>query len=209
MNTEDSPLDEIIEELILTHERGDPTALARLTEKHPEFEHQLTAYAVADESLSAPLSQSQLAAVVALDTPELRDRALAAARGGHAEEHSPAIAGIFARAATVGLDARQLAAATDLPRDVLVKLDRRLIALSSVPKRCLAVIADALQINAAAVQLFLAGGPGARVAAYNYAAAPPNVGQQDTFASALASSTLATREQQTAWEQVLRDEGLA
>jgi hypothetical protein len=209
MNTDDDRLDEVIEELLLARERGETAALARLTNTYPEYEHQLTAYAVAHASLSAPLSPSQIAATVALDTPGLRDRALAAAFGSTAAESAPAIPGIFARASAIGMDARQLAAATDLPRDVLVKLDRRLIALSTVPKRCLATLADALQTNAAAIQSFLAGSPGVRVAAFNYAAAPPAVGQQDTFAAALEASTLATREQQTTWQHILREEGLA
>jgi len=205
----DNQLDDLIEELLLAQERGDASALARLTATHPEYEHQLTAYAVAGASLSAPLNSGQLEAAAAIDSAELRDRALAAALGSQIEERAPAITGILARAAAVGMDARQLAAATDLPRDVLVKLDRRLVAVTSVPKRCLAALADALETSAASVWSFLASPPGARVAAFNYASAPPIVDQQETFASALASSPLATLEQQGVWRQVLRDEGLA
>jgi hypothetical protein len=206
---QDNQLDDLIEELLLAQERGDAAALARLTATYPEYEHQLTAYAVAGASLSAPLNADQLALAAAIDSPKLRDRALAAALGSQIEERVPAITGILARAATLGMDARRLAAATDLPRDVLVKLDRRLVAVTSVPYRCLAVLADALETSAGAVQSFLAGAPGTRVAAFNYASAPPMVDQQETFAAALASSSLATLEQQGAWRQALRDEGLA
>jgi hypothetical protein len=155
------------------------------------------------------LNPDQLEAAAVIDSAELRERALAAALGSQIEARAPAITGILARATSVGMDARQLSVATDLPRDMLVKLDRRLVAVKSVPKRCLAVLADALETNTAAVWSFLAGGPSARVAVFNYASAPPVVEEQETFASALASSTLATLEQQGAWRQVLRDEGLA
>ena len=205
---EESELDHLVEDLFLAEARGDSAALARLAAAHPEYEHQLTAYAVAVASLSAPLSLSQISAAASLDTAELRNRALAAAFGSTTEESVPAIAGILARAAAVGMDTRQLAVATDLPRDVLVKLDRRLVAVTSVPKRCLTALADALDAPVAAVRLFLAGGPGVRVAAFNYAPAPP-VAEQESFASALASSPLATREQQATWHQAIRDEGLA
>lgn len=207
MNT-NNQLDDLIEELLLAQERGDASVLARLITAHPEYEHQLTAYAVAGAGLSAPLSPDQLEVATTIDATKLRSRALAAAFGSSIEEHAPAITGILARAAAVGMDARGLAAATDLPRDVLVKLDRRLVAVTSVPKRCLAVLAEALETNVAAVWSFLASPPGARVAAFNYAPAPPIVDQQETFASALASSPLATLEQQGAWRQVLRNEEL-
>jgi hypothetical protein len=207
--SDDNTLDDLVEELLFANERGDASTLARLIAIHPEYEHQLTAYAVADAGLSAPLQPAQRDAAATLDTAELRDRALAAALGRDAAESAPALTGLIARASAIGIDARQLAAATDLPRDVLLKLDRRLVTFASVPRRCLAALADALQTNVDAVQSFLAGGPGTRVAAFNYAAKPPIPDQQETFAAALAASALATPEQQAAWQQALHDDGLA
>jgi hypothetical protein len=145
-----------------------------------------------------------LAPLQARITPALRQRALASAFAS--ELTVVAIAGILRQGEAVGLSARALAAAVDLPRDLLLQLDKRLIAPASVPQRCLGRLASALQTSADAVQAFLAGGPAARVAAYNFAPTAPQSGTQQTFAEALAESALATPEQRAYWLEALREE---
>jgi hypothetical protein len=202
--TDDSRLDDLIEQLTLALDGGETAAVSRLVEEYPAFEHQLTAFALGYAMLAAPAAQPELASAAKMITPDLRSRALAAASG----MGEPVLQGLFQRAAGRGMDARVFAAAVDLPRDLLAKLDRRLISAHSVPRRCVQRLAEALQVRMETVQAYLAAGQPARVAAFNYAAAPPEVAGQDSFASALATSALASPAQREFWQNALRDEDL-
>lgn len=192
----------------LAQEQGDSDALARLTAAYPQYEDRLLAFALLDAAVPTVVSPQELAVVRAAVTPALTRRALAAAFAGAEAQPVAALAGILAQGEAVGLSARALATAVDLPRDLLLQLDKRLIAPRSVPQRCLARLASTLQTSVEALQTFLAGGAAVRVAAYNFAPAPPQAGEQETFAAALAGSALATDEQRAYWQAALRDEGL-
>ncbi len=201
--TDDRGPDDLYEQLVLAVERGEIGAVSQLVAAHPEYEQELTAFAIMDALLAAPADHDELASAAKLVTPDLRARALAAASGGA----DVALAGLFLHAAVHGMDARGFAAAVDLPRDILVKLDRRLIVATSIPTRCVQRLAEALQVHIDSVRAYLAGP--SRVAAFNYAPGPPEVAAQDLFSAALASSSLATPAQRATWQQALRDEDLA
>jgi hypothetical protein len=182
----------ILEAYALARRRGDTGALERLATAYPEHEDALIAYALRDAAIPTIPTVRDLAAAQVVLTQALKDRALAAMWP------AAPIVGLLARAQELGLSGPDLARAVDLPRDVLAQLDRRLIAAVSVPQRLLSRLADALQTSAESLGLFLAGSPAVRVAAYNYAPAPPQVGGTITFAEALAQSALATPEQRAA-----------
>jgi hypothetical protein len=69
-------------------------------------------------------------------------------------------------------------------------------------------MAGALQTSVETIDEFLSGGPARRVAAFNFAPAPPRNGEQTSFADALARSALVTAEQRSEWEAILREDGL-
>jgi len=203
--------DEVAGAYQLAQAAGDRMELARLLAAYPQHEDRLLAFALYDAAVPTAVGAGELASY-AQTAAALRGRALAAiAAAGVAETATgqvTAIAGILARARAIGLEPRALAAAVGLPRDVLLQIDRRLVSTSSVPRRLLSRLADALQTSAESVQGFLAGGPAGRVAAYNFAAAAPEVAEAQSFAEALAASALATLEQRAYWSAALRDEGL-
>ncbi|HWE64826.1 MAG TPA: hypothetical protein VHB98_24190 [Chloroflexota bacterium] len=199
--------EDIVEAYQLAHARGERDALERLTAAHPRYADRLLAFALFDATVPSTVSAADLAPLQARITPVLRQRALAAAFA----EMAPtpvALAGILRQGELVGLSPRALATAVDLPRDLLLQLDKRLIAPTSVPARCLARLASTLQTSVEALQTFLAGGAATRVAAYNFAPAPPQAGTQQTFADALAGSALATPEQRAYWQDAIREEHL-
>jgi hypothetical protein len=198
----------LVEAYLLARNRGDSSALERLVDLHPEHEHALTAFALLDAAVPARPQQAVLQSAQAAVTPALRARAMAAAFGTGQE--IVAIAGILARAQELRLSGRDLARVVDLPRDVLLQLDRRLITVASVPRKLLVRLADALQTSADSLQAFLSGsGPAVPVAAYHYAGEAPRSGEPASFAEALAASDLATPEQRATWGEALREEGLA
>jgi hypothetical protein len=201
----DRQLDHILNQYFLACEQGDRGVLARLIAEYPAYEHQLTAYALLDASIPTQPDPLDLVTAQSALTPALKARALSSA---FAHPISAPIAGIVTQAAAVGLSARALAAAANLPRDLVLQLDKRLIAPRSIPRLCLRRLAGALQTSVEAVDEFLSGGPARRVAAFNFASAAPVSGEQSSFADALAQSALATAEQRTEWEAVLREDGL-
>ena len=101
-----------------------------------------------------------------------------------------------------------LAAAVDLPRDVLLELDQRTIAPASVPGRLIGSLATALRTNVESVRAYLAGSVPQQAAAFHYAPVAPEPAGQRSFAQALAESTLASPAQRTTWEAALQEDGL-
>ena len=203
--------DEVAGAYQLAQAAGDRAALTRLVAEYPQHEDRLLAFALFDAALPTAVGPGELARY-AEAARALRGRALAAVAADEMSEAASgqvaAIAGILARARAIGIEPKALAATVGLPRDVLLQLDRRLVSVSSVPRRLLGRLADTLQTSADSVQGFLAGGPSGRVAAYNFAAAAPGAGEAQSFAEALAASALATPEQRAYWDAALRDEGL-
>jgi hypothetical protein len=202
--TDDRRLDDLIEQLVLALDAGDIGVVSRMVEAHPDFEHQLTAFMVTNALLAAPAIPDELQFAAKTVTSDLRERALAAAAGSV----EASLVGLFRQAASQGMDARGFAAAMDLPRDLLTKLDRRLIVAQSIPRRCMQRMAEVLQVRVEAVHAYLTAGQPARVAAFNYAAGPPQITGQDSFSKALATSSLATPAQRELWLKALRDEKL-
>ena len=197
--------EQVAEAYLLAQAEGERDALERLTVAYPQYEEQLLAFALLDAAAPTFPARSELAAMTPLVTSELTQRAL---RAAFAAEQDLQLAGILARGEEIGMSARAIAVAVDLPRDLVLQLDRRLIAVGTVPRRCLQRLAAALQTSVESVQAFLVGGPSARIAAYNYAPAPPQAGTQQSFAQALAASGLATEDQRAIWRAALVEEGL-
>lgn len=207
MNEPNNP-EAVVEAYLLARRSGDTAALERLAAAYPEHEHALTAFALLDLALPTRPTNAALDAARALLATSLKERVLAAI--APVEAPAPALAGIIARAQELQMSGRDLARMVDLPRDVLAQIDRRLIAVATLPQRLLARLAVALDVSAESVRRYLAAdGPAARVAAFNYAKAPPRAGVAVSFAEALAASDLATPEQRAVWQEALRDEGLA
>lgn len=197
--------EQVAEAYLLAQAEGERDTLERLAAAYPQYEERLLAFALLDAAVPTVPARIDLAAMAPLVTSELTQRAL---RAAFAPEQGLQLAGILARGEEIGLSARALAEAVDLPRDLVLQLDRRLIAVRTVPRRCLQRLAAALQTSAESVQAFLAGGPAAQVAAYNYASAPPRLGAQQSFAQALTASGLATEAQRAAWLAAVAEEGL-
>jgi hypothetical protein len=209
--TQDERLNDLLVELMLAEAHGETGALDRFCRENPAHEHELTAYAVAEALAALPWEGDDSLRIEAVMTADLESRVLASARAAFAAEPPVAITGILARAGALGLDGQALASALDLPRDVLLRLDRRLIAAQSVPRRLIAELAVTLQTSIAAVASFLSDPPAVRVAAFNYAPGaptPPGSMALQTFATALAVSPLASASQIASWQATLRDEGL-
>ena len=180
MTTHDE-LDIAIESYLLALERGEPRALQRTIASHPTYEHQLTAFALIDAGAATRPSQESLTRAGAEITPALRASILSRVFGhpvAAAEAAAPRIAGIFTQARAVGLNAATLASALDLPSDVVLQLDRRLLDVRSVPRRLLQRLATTLQTSTEALQAYLSGGPATRVAAFNFAAQAPRTEKQ-------------------------------
>jgi hypothetical protein len=119
-----------------------------------------------------------------------------------------ALPGLISRAQALGLQARGLAAAVDLPRDLLLELDQRTITPASVPGRLIAGLANALRTNVESVRAYLAGSAPQQAVAFHYAPTAPEPPAQRSFAEALAESAMVSPEQQATWEAALREDGL-
>ena len=197
--------EQVAEAYLLAQAKGERDTLERLTAAYPQHEERLLAFALLDAAAPTFPTRTDLAAVATQITPALTQRAL---RAAFAPGQDLQLAGILARGQEIGMSARALAEAVDLPRDLVLQLDRRLIAVGTVPRRCLQRLATALQTSAESVQAFLAGGPATQVASYNYAPAAPRAGARQSFAEALAASGLATESQRATWQAALADEGL-
>jgi len=190
---------------LLALEQGDADALAHTLAAFPDCEQSLTVFALRDALTPTYPDRSALASAQLALTSRLKERAMATAFGHDLPVAVP-LTSLVSRARTVGLDVPALAAAVDLPRDVLALLDRRLIAAAGIPMLAIRRLASALQTSTEAVQSYLAGGIRQRVAAFNFAAEPPQVGEQISFADSLQQSPLLTEDQRRYWDTALQQE---
>ena len=224
----DDEFDEIAASYLLAKEHGEAAALERLCDQYPRHAERLLQFALIDAAISGEPSAAELDAGRLMLTAELKARTRAAVFARPIDTLKQA--GLIAQASALGMDARQLAARVNMPRDLLLMLDQRAVVAATVPLRCYQSLADALQVTLDAVQQFLGGSPAVRASARNfklaakpllepfadmrpaqapafsYSPVPPGVARKQTFAEALASSVMATAEQRAFWQSVLQDE---
>jgi hypothetical protein len=212
--SEEQELEELVETYLLARARGEKDALERLAAAYPAHEHALTRMALLLATAPADPGEHDLQAARSVLSSAARTRALAAARAGVTRaQREPvqtveALPGLLSRAKALGLQARSVAAAVGLPRDILLELDQRAIAPASVPARLIAALATTLRTNAESVRAYLAGGAPQQAAAFHYAPVAPEPPAQRSFAQALEESTLASPEQRATWEKALQEDGL-
>ncbi|MCX6021600.1 MAG: hypothetical protein NTZ05_07690 [Chloroflexi bacterium] len=122
-------LRQITEEYVAAHVRGEAPRLADLTAQHPDLAEDLAGFVVfyrtAEHTRIRPGDMIPTARELGA-----AQRALAARFGG-----APALASLLEAGERAGLSPAQLAARLGVGRDVLGKLDRRLIPAASVPAR--------------------------------------------------------------------------
>jgi hypothetical protein len=213
--SDEQELEELVETYLQASAAGEKDALERLAAVYPAHEHELTRMALLLASVPGDPGERDLQAASNLLSGTARTRALAAARAAIARplpgERTPEVEvlpGLISRAQELGLQVRSLAAAVDLPRDVVLELDRRTITPASVPGRLLGALANTLRTNVESVRAYLAGSAPQQAVAFYYAPTAPEPPVQRSFAQALAESALISPEQQASWEAALREDGL-
>ena len=106
---------------------------------------------------------------------------------------------LVAVAAARGLDAQAVATKLDIPFALFFKLHRRLIAPDSIPQQFLTALADTLGRQADEIAAYLRQ-PATLAAGSSYRSDDtPTVGEQETFAVALATDPEATDAQKAQW----------
>ncbi len=185
-------------EEVLRHVPGDTPEAARaaravLSEFMSLYPHAATA--LEDFAATASFIENSPEVEVGTESEERREeeaivrrgmetaaRLLATRHSPHAREASAPIAGLKKEAEARSLTIQALALATRLSVPLLVKLDRRLIRFSSIPRQAIERIGAELGRSFEVVAAYLQGDPQfASQASFRADAAPQIPGQQDFF----------------------------
>jgi hypothetical protein len=190
----------------------DSDSLRQWIEHYPEYEQELTDFAMAwmlSESLPVPPGAAQVTdsrlvergmqAVQQLLTKKQQPESAALLASSSAAEQ---ISGLMAEARARGLRPRQFVQVTGLGDALLAKLDRRLIRFASIPNEVIERIASALQRDLDSVRQYLQQAPSfATTAAYRAEQAPQLAEPEDFFAAAASDSTMSAA-QRAHWQSL-------
>jgi DNA-binding LacI/PurR family transcriptional regulator len=193
----------------------DSDSLDLWIERYPEYEQELTNFALAwmlSESLPvAPdadrvpdtrLVERGMQAVQQLLVTKQHPEPAAVLAGSSAADR---ISGLMAEARARGLRPRQFVQTTGLGDALLAKLDRRLIRFASIPNEVIERIASALQHDLDSVRQYLQQAPSfATTAAYRAEQAPQLAGPEDFVAAAASDSTM-SETQRAYWHSLAPD----
>lgn len=129
------------------------------------------------------------------------ERARAAGRALVAEmraRYDARLAGLLAAAAARGLNADTLAERLGIGQPIVIKLERRLLRVTSLPGLLIDRLAETLQVSAAQVREYLSRPPTLAAAASYKSDRVPRATQQD-FEQAVRTCDEMTSDQKTAW----------
>jgi hypothetical protein len=186
-------LDDIIDEMVASSPEPSYTALAEWVRRYPQYERELTDFAVAwslvDRVPAAAEEVREDAASAHMD----RVRSLIKDYAPSAVE-SAAIRGLIAEGQAQGLSARQLAEKSGLSVSLVTKLDRRLIQFASIPREVVSAIAEAINREAQTVARYLQGGALLAPSASYRAEEAPSLPEQQSFAEAVSADRMLSPE---------------
>ena len=131
-------------------------------------------------------------------------KALARIHQQYAEEY--ALDGLVKQGKRVNLTLRQIAQQVTLTTDVLLKLEARVIDVSSIPRTLIRRLAEALQVAPEAVALYLGGPASASVQPGFYYADQAPTQKQESFLDAIQESAQLSAESKAEWAHIVHDE---
>ena len=149
------------------------------------------ALALTDLALAASSTEDEPSAALVSRAADFTRTALAA-------HLAPQPVSLGERVKALGLTMRAVAAQVRLSSDVLVKLDRRVVPVETVPVRLLDQLGQVLGCTADALRLGLGGAMPQTTGAMYHAKAPPTVGQQ-SFADAVRTSVTLAKADREYW----------
>lgn len=178
------------------------TRLEEWVRRYPQHEHALVQFALHDFIFEHGLlygeeSPAQEALFLAR-AQAIRERMIAGQR-------KPALTGLLESAKARGMSATDLARELRLGVPEVVKLDRRLIRASTLPRRLIDHLAQMLQVSFAEVATYLRRPPTLSAQASYKADQAPRVAAQEEFAHAIAASHALTEAQKAFWRAEMND----
>lgn len=188
-------------------------ALLEWIRRYPQYERELTAFTVN----WSRIEHSHLVTDVAEtdeDTLVLRGMSIVqnllhAQRTLNRESEQaevPAIAGLLREGNRLGLKLPSLAAAVGLTPALVREIDRRLIALASIPREAIEAFAQALRCAPQAVERYLKGTPKFAAGAQYRADEAPVLAEQRDFFVAVREDSSMSPEQKARWLALAPDE---
>jgi hypothetical protein len=166
-------------------------------EKHPRYREDLVQFAVYSHVVdwTAPIGEREQTPVD--DALDIEWEAFEEAFGT-LPDPAP-LPGIVARARELHLSVEAVAVSLSLAVDILLKLERRVLVLNSIPATLLERLATSLYCSVAALRAFLAGPPPQPATTFYHAKQPPTQEGQQTFEEAVRESRMMSAEQKEMW----------
>ena len=196
-NNANPALDDVLNEFVMKEERPTPAALNAWIRDYPQFERELVDFAsvwVAEDVLAepSPLSNEEYDLVVNRVMSRVENLMYQNGKSeATAKQQSPGhLNGLFQAAKDVGLDVSHFLDACRIDRILAVKLDARQIDPRSIPMTLIDLIARTLRRRVDEVVSFLALPPRIIPNASFKAHSTPQVGQQESFTTALQKCAL-------------------
>jgi hypothetical protein len=190
---EDRALEDVLDAYVA--ESGAPSyeTLTAWTRRYPRYERELADFTAA-WSLMRWLPPSTTAEV---DEAALVQRGMSTVRAMLREraDRQTAIVSLLEAGKERGLATGALAARAGLSVPLVLKLDRRLIRVATVPARVIEGLAAAIGRDAASVAAYLQGAPRLAAGASYHAGATPTLAGQEDFADAVRGDLTLSDEQ--------------
>lgn len=117
------------------------------------------------------------------------------------------LASIVARAKELKLSPKTLATFLDLAADIIMKLERRMLILDSIPDVLLERLATSLYCGITQLRAFLGEATTQSVPTFYHAQQPPAIGRRQTFVDAVRGSRMMSPGQKEKWLKVATEGG--
>lgn len=190
---------------------GPNGALDEWIRRYPEYEQELTEFAVS-WSLMESLPPAPDAEEVDEDILVLRGMSIVQnLLHGHslesASEPVASLESLIAEGRSHGLEPRQLAQAAGLGDSLLRKLDRRLIRYASIPQEAIAGLAGVIKRGAESVAVYLQQSPTSVVATEHRSEQAPVLNEPEDFFDAVRADPTISPEHAARWLELERSMG--
>lgn len=174
------------------HRAGRAPRVEEYAARYPEYAAELTEFALYFHAIGGDLPAADAAPAAALSPAAAA--ALARIQASHADQgapSAPALDGLVAQAARVGLAPRTLAEAVRLSTELLARLEAHSIDAATIPGTLVRRLASALKVAPDVVSAYLGATGPAAVGAFYYADQAPERSPQQSFLEAVQASALA------------------
>lgn len=203
-HTRRETLEDVLDAYVATVSAPDSASLREWIERYPQFEQELTEFAVAwSRSHWLPAASGP---ALTDDTVILRGMSIVrnllhekAAEKPGAVNSTTELKGIIEESRTVGLNIELLADLTDLSAALVRKLDRRLVRYATIPLQVIENLAHAIQREVLEVVRYLQGPPMLVRGARYRARRPPTLADQEDFFDAVQKDPELTGERRRRW----------